>query len=78
MIEKPNIMLATKNTGRLMVNSDYHCKKQKRKMRNEVPFLELVCSSNNLKTIASEKSPTKSTKDLHGHSNHIVGSNEWA
>ena len=43
-----------------------------------IPFPELVRSSNTSKAIASGKSPMKSTKDLHGYSNCVVGSNEWA
>ena len=34
--------------------------------------------SNNSNATASGKSPTKSAKDLFGHSNHVVDSNERA
>ena len=50
---------------------------EKAKVWNEVPFPELASSSNNSKAMASEKSPTKSTKDLHRHSDRVLGSNEW-
>ena len=47
-------------------------------VQKEMPFPELAHSSNNSKAMARGKSPTKSAKDLHRHSNYVVGSNEWA
>ena len=47
------------------------------KVWNKVPP-ELSRSSNNSKDMASGKSPTKNAKDLSGHSNRVVGFNEWA
>ena len=40
----------------------YQCKKQKTMVQNEVPFLELPCSSNNLKAMSSVNSPTRAQK----------------
>ena len=64
MIQKPNITLTAKNTGRWMVLSTSASNK-KTKVQNEVPFPKLAHSSNNLKAVASGKSLTKSAKDLH-------------
>ena len=52
-----------------MDSSVYECKKQISKVQNEVPFPELLCSSNYLKAKARGKNPEKSAKDLHEHSN---------
>ena len=71
MIETPNITLATKNTGRCL---------QVQEMKNEGAersTISWTSESNNSKIMVSGKSLTKSVKDLHGHSNPIVDSNEW-
>ena len=75
-MQQPNIKLATKTQedGWFF----YQCKKQETKVQNEALLAELAHSNNNSKTMASGKNPTKSAKDLHRHSNHVVGSNEWA
>ena len=72
MIQKPNTMLATKNSGRWMVLST-NVRNEKAKVWNEVPFPELASSSNDSKAMVSRKSPTKSTKDLQRHSDRVVG-----
>ena len=71
MIQKPNITLATKNSGRWMVLSS-SVRSKKMKVQNEVPFPEPARSSNNPKAMASRKIPTKSAKDLFGYLNHVV------
>ena len=60
-----------------MDSSVYQCNGRKTKVRNEVLFHVLLHSSNNSKAIARGKNTTKSTKDLSGHSNHVVGSNMY-
>ena len=65
--------MATKNTGRWMALST--SKKQNMKVRNKVPYEIGKQLPNNLKVMASQKSPTKSTKDLCGYSNCAVGFN---
>ena len=72
MIQKPNTTLATKNIGRWMGLST-SARNEKMKMQNEVPFPEPVAA---IQVMVSGKSLTKSVKDLHGHSNPIVDSNE--
>ena len=44
----------------------------------QLPFPELACGSNNLRAMASGKSPMMNPKVLRGHSNFVVDSNEWA
>ena len=77
MIQQPNTMLATKNTGRKMDGLVYQCKKQKMKIQNKLPFCELAHSSNNLKAMASGE-PNEVHKRVMRTLSHVVGSNGWA
>ena len=63
MIQKPNIMVATKNTGRWIALFT-SARNEKRKCGMKYHSLNRHMATEYSKTMVDEKTPTKSAKDL--------------
>ena len=77
MVQKPNIMLVIKDTGRWIVLSTSARNENKGAEWSTIPWTSTQ-QLNNLKAMVNGKNPIKSTKDLERYSNCVVGSNECA